>query len=799
MTILRVPDNLPVNTTDLDLTFNNITILYNGDFLHLVNLRYLDVSFNPIHTVQSSSFNGLSSLLRLEFNGHVLNYSEASMPVDIFKPLHTLTNLSMRSDISRFYRSPLNDLPDIAFGSLTNLRHLNIDTGPRTVFKSGFSNLTKLRYLVLGDTVAHGTSFSCGLGTLTNETLKGLMKTQITYIQLNGCSLQTFQRDSLKYLTNLTDFIMQGASLMKGDLQNIFKALTVFQNKSMSTVSITNLQSDSIYIAVGSSVHLKTLCPICVSHIDLDSSDIIFLDLQGVPLFNCPLIKCMKSINLRHNRISFGGLSILSFFFVPFFSNLETVDISLQRKLSVDEALSVHHGGHVPSPILLPLFLPPKIKSLNIAGISSNAGPLWDIKFLNGTNVQFLNLSYSGFRDFNHTLIGLESLEIFDLSHNDMSITSKTFFDTFPNLKQLRLNCVQFDNGFILQHGKGLFGQLKKLENFDLSDNDLVFLPSDIFSSLVTLRVINLAFNNLITIPDLTSLGKLNFIDLSHNSFTTLGNNYRKMLDKTAEFNNGLNLSLLGNTFSCDCESTGFLIWLEETSVKLDGGNYSCMDITGQMSYTKTVQTKWKAFQRYCVSGFWLIVSMGGTSFVVVTLISAFIFIKNKMKLKLILLRMIGQNIYPKKRNEFLYDAYIIYTDSIISWVFNELRIELETSGKIKLNLRDRDHVPGGCLADDILEAVRDSWKVVLILTEDFLKSDLAYFTMCNCLSAITLTTPQRLIIVIDHQMRIPTNIDFLLEAVPQRNIITVDIEATHTHFNYSGLADIILYEETSQ
>ncbi|KAK6195737.1 hypothetical protein SNE40_001100 [Patella caerulea] len=171
--ISRVPDNLPVNTTTLDLTFNNITILYNNDFLHLVNLRYLDVSFNPIQTLQSSSFNRLSSLLILEFNGHELNYSEASMPVNVFKPLQLLTNLSMRSDISRF---PLRqfDLPDQVFGLLRNLRHLKIDTGSKTVFRSGFSNLTELRYLVIGETVAHGTSFACGLGTLTNETLKGL-------------------------------------------------------------------------------------------------------------------------------------------------------------------------------------------------------------------------------------------------------------------------------------------------------------------------------------------------------------------------------------------------------------------------------------------------------------------------------------------------------------------------------------------------------------------------------------------------------------------------------------------------
>ncbi|KAK6195733.1 hypothetical protein SNE40_001096 [Patella caerulea] len=796
--ISRVPDNLPVNTTTLDLTFNNITILYNNDFLHLVNLRYLDVSFNPIQTLQSSSFNGLSSLLILEFNGHELNYSEASMPVNVFKPLQLLTNLSMRSDISRF---PLRqfDLPDQVFGLLRNLRHLNIDTGSKTVFRSGFSNLTELRYLVIGETVAHGTSFACGLGTLTNETLKGLWKTQITYIQLNSCNLQILHRDSLQYLTNLTDFMMHGTSLVKGGLQDVFQALSVYRDKTMSTVSITDFGSDSNDIATASSVSIKTVYRICVSHIDLSSSDIIYIDFKGVPPFNCPLMKCVKSIKLRHNKISLGSLPKMWFIFIRLFSNIETIDVSLQRKFSVDDETSVHRPGHTYLPIGIPVLLPPKIKSINVAGISAHTGPLYDFYFLNGNKMQLINISYAGLSDFNHTIIGLENLEMLDFSHNDMSIVSEEFFDAFPKLKQLRLSGVQFNNNFISQHGKRLFSPLKYLENLDLSGNGLVFLPYDIFSSLVALQVINLAFNNLITIPDLTSLDKLNFIDLSHNSFTTLDNKYRLMLDKTAENNNEFHLSLWGNTFSCICESTEFLIWLQETRVKLDGGNYSCMDFTGQMSYTKIVQTKWIAFQRHCVSGFWLNMAMGGASVVVVTLITAFVFIKNKMKIKLILLRMIGQNIYPKERNEFLYDAYIIYTDSIYSWVCNELRTEIETNRKIKLNLRDRDHLPGGSHADDILEAIRDSWKIVLILTEDFLKSDLAYFTMCNCLSAITLTTPQRLIIVIDHQMTIPTNIDFMLEAVSQRNIITANIETTNACFNYSRLANIIEYEETTQ
>ncbi|KAK6195823.1 hypothetical protein SNE40_001175 [Patella caerulea] len=792
-----IPDKLLVNTTTLDLTFNYITILYNNDFLHLVNLRYLDVSFNPIQALESSSFNGLSSLLILEFNGHELNYSEASMPVHVFKPLQSLTNLSMRSDISRFGEQSLN-LPNKFLECLTNLKQLNIDTGKNTMFHNGFSNLIRLQHLILGKTQKHGIVFECGLSTVFNKTFSGLRNTPTIYLDLTSCHLENLHKDSLQPLPDLQTVLLDGMHLDNGNIADAIEMFRIYKNKNMSHISINFFRSGVNFMDTGVTIDMTIFLQICLKSLDIRNSRIGLLSFD-IEALNFDNFICLEDIQLSHNHLHLGGRITVWLLLLPFFQklNIKTLDISNQRELSLEDITVRHNEITQHLPIGLPFMLPNKIESVNAAGVSPVVGPLSDIYFVGGKNLKFLNLSYCGFFDFNHTLVGIENTETLDFSFNDMSVVSKRFFDTFPNLITLRLGNTLLDNDFIIENGKRLFSPLVKIQNLDLSGNGLVFLPYDIFSSLVTLQVINLAFNNLITIPDLTSLYKLNFIDLSHNSFTTIDNKYRLMLDKTAENNNNLfNLSLRGNTFSCICESTEFLIWLQETGVKLDGGNYTCVDANGQMSYTKTIQTQWAAFRRHCVSGFWLNMAVGGTSVVVVTLITAFVFIKNKMKLKLILLRMIGQNIFPKKRNEFLYDAYIIYTDSICSWVCNELRTELETNRNIKLNLRDRDHLPGGSHADDILEAIRDSWKIVLILTEDFLKGDLAYFTMCNCLSAITLTTPQRLIIVIDHRMRIPTNIDFLLESVSQRNIVKMIPEPPNIGIRFDILTEAILSED---
>ncbi|XP_055954848.1 toll-like receptor 4 [Patella vulgata] len=421
---------------------------------------------------------------------------------------------------------------------------------------------------------------------------------------------------------------------------------------------------------------------------------------------------------------------------------------------------------------------------------------LQELSFHGLGSLLYLNMSYCGLYNAKHKVFGLGNLDILDVSGNSLSIINVTFFDEFPNLRTLRVSNAQLDNDFLAQNGLRIFSPLQKLENLDLSSNSLVFLPNDFFNSMVTLKVLNLANNNLITIPDVTQLVKLNSLYLNHNAITTLSHQTRDMLEKTNENNKKFKLHLWGNTFTCTCEEIPFLRWVEETDVDLDGSDYSCVESSGILTFTKAVYNQWTSFNRNCVSSFLLNLTIGGFGIITLTLIVAFVFLKNKMKLKLLLLRMIGKNIYPKKRDDFVYDAFIIYTDSISGWVCNELRNELETNRGIKLNLRDRDHIPGGSQADDLLEAIRDSWKIVLILTEEFLRSDLAYFAMCNCLSSVTLTTPQRLIVLIDHQTNITANLDFLLEAVNEDSILYVDLQHPLTIAFWDRISNVIKSKE---
>ncbi|XP_050396523.1 toll-like receptor 4 isoform X2 [Patella vulgata] len=801
--ISRVPGNLPRNTTTLDLTFNHIEILRNNDFRNLTHLRYLDISFNPINTLEVWAFNGLASLLVLEVNGHELNYTNySSIPSDVFSPLQSLITLSFRSNVSRFPNRDF-DLRDGVFGPLKRLKHLNMDTSSGAIFKSGFANLTELQELVIGETWKHGKRIDCGLSVIRNNTFEIFASIPVQLVQLNSCRFESFDENFLRPFPSLKIFLFNNVDVGSSNLSQVINVLRVFEYKNITEIGLRSIKTLLPYIGFNRRIDLHVLSKICVNDLDVSDNSVNSVDFDVIftyPKPRPPLSNCLKRLNIAKNRIS-GTVSKKAFpFFMLNVPNIEKVDLSDQRIFSFDKYVTrsrhrSHRHGNFDRDINI--VGSQKLRYFNMGGLPHELGPLTvNVHVLETENLKYFNISYCGLSNLQHKITGLENLEVLDVSGNDLSIINDTIMDTFPNLTQLYISNSFITNDFIIQNGTRFLRPLEKLELLDISNNGLVILPKDIFKSRVTLKTINLSGNKLVAIPDLLLLVKLESVYLNHNSLTTIPRQNRHMLDKTTAVNTKLHLYMMGNTFICTCDSISFLLWLDETKVKLDGRNYSCLESTGQMTFTNAVYKRWPSFHRQCISSLLLNYTIGGLSITIISLITAFVFFKNKMKLMLILLRMVGQHIYPRKRGDFVYDAFIIYTDSISCWVCNQLRTELETNRGIELNLRDRDHIPGGSMADDLLEAMRHSWKIVLILTEDFLRSNLAYFTMCNCLSSITLTTPHRLIIIIDHQMNIPTNIDFLLEAVSEDNILYVNLQNGLTDEFWEKLAKNIKSKE---
>lgn len=121
--LLSIPGNLPINTTDLDLSGNLIqklttqteTLVPVSGLSHLINLRKLSLSYNSITSIQGTVFQNLSMLHMLD-----LSYNKiVDIKDDIFAGLHNLTylNFSGNNDIT---------LTNNTFQDLTSLVHLDL-------------------------------------------------------------------------------------------------------------------------------------------------------------------------------------------------------------------------------------------------------------------------------------------------------------------------------------------------------------------------------------------------------------------------------------------------------------------------------------------------------------------------------------------------------------------------------------------------------------------------------------------------------------------------------------------------
>ncbi|XP_050403164.1 toll-like receptor 4 [Patella vulgata] len=673
-----VPDNLPVNTTYLYLNNNKIKHLLNNQFVKLTNLKYLNLSFNPISDIHENAFNNLYQLQVLQLNGHDLNYSHQSLPDEVFKPLTSLKRLSIRSQVKYTGNIKQFTATSKAFGYLINLQHLSVDSWIIEKFNLGFSKLFNLQELDLSS--IDYTEFNCQLPYITNNTFIVFKSIPISTINLKGCVLYYIDKDAFAPLPSLVNIVLSTAFESNLAIPDLIPTLHVFKNRTLKSVKMVNCFPHFWYFHVsGYPLSLDILSDICIEYLDLSNNQINMVDFSAFLTVPIPrLTKCLKHLDLSGNIISGKITHPLDFYLLfPKFVNLEYLDLSNQKKFQMGGNIGFHDIET--SNVRVPIQLPKNLRYLYVDGLVWRLGTLPITNCTGGSNMISLNMSYTRLTFSSKSkIIGLENLQIVDFTECNCRFIDQSFFDTFPNLTTMRLSSVNLDNDVFFNIGKRLFKPLKNLQNLDLTKNLLRILPADIFDDLTELKTISLSFNNLVSIPDLSTLVNLHNIYLSYNALAIVDEQTRSTLDKLTSDKNPIHVSLFGNTFSCTCESSSLLAWFYQTRVDLDGRNYSCIDKMGKKTTTRLITNHFRALQLHCVSSTWLTVAVTGISLLLVALLTSFVFVKNKLKIKLILLRMIGRYIKPRRREEFLYDVCILYADDVYQWVCHDLRVELE-------------------------------------------------------------------------------------------------------------------------
>lgn len=222
----------------------------------------------------------------------------------------------------------------------------------------------------------------------------------------------------------------------------------------------------------------------------------------------------------------------------------------------------------------IPHFIPNNTKILFVSGnsisrISGDSFPT-RLELLTDLHLSGNELEYVDTMAFNN----LPNLVRLDLSNNTLQNFSESAFPSDNKLQHLNLSRSLHNHSTTDELLNFLRSRnLVQLTVLDLSNNDLVILPSDIFTGLSSLVSLSLQNSSIINIHNGTlRVPPLRDLDLRNNSLKDLSSTMM------AEFSlkPDLRIQLAGNPWHCNCFIEDTLMWLKNSTQVIDVQNLTC-------------------------------------------------------------------------------------------------------------------------------------------------------------------------------------------------------------------------------
>ncbi|CAF0801271.1 unnamed protein product [Brachionus calyciflorus] len=312
-------------TETLDLSFNNLTILYSKSFYGMINLKTLDLSFNQISQFESDVFKENSSLAFLHLENNFLKYLNGNifdnlqwlrllnlecnqievLDTNTFKNLKNirkiyLGNNNLKSLDPFFHNLELLSLLDISFNKI------------KTVHKDAFMSRHNLSDILISNNQ---------ISEINSETFKG-----VNYLEKLDLSSNRIQKIDVNFTSNFPN--LKELHMSNNNLSFIetrfFNGLEKLEILKLYNCNIRNIDLNSLK-------NLKVL-HLGANKITLFSQNLSSLTellLTGNPLGNLtyPLISSQNS-NLDVLGISNCKLEYIDFDILKNLTNLRTLGIT---------------------------------------------------------------------------------------------------------------------------------------------------------------------------------------------------------------------------------------------------------------------------------------------------------------------------------------------------------------------------------------------------------------------------------------------------------------------------------------
>uniref|UniRef100_A0A2C9KD71 TIR domain-containing protein n=1 Tax=Biomphalaria glabrata TaxID=6526 RepID=A0A2C9KD71_BIOGL len=673
---LRMPTELPVTIKTLNMSLNRMVELNTSNLTKYSQLGSLILRSNPrLIKVSGQSQENISSAMRtLDLSYNNISTIEDSS----FRCFVNLQELMLSGN-------SLIDISSAMFEGLENLKSLSLSRNKiRFLNVSTFDNLANLEVLDLSRNQLNYNNRS-----MPHLVFEKLVHLRQLYLQGNVNNRQLYPSLSLSRLIQLTSLYIDVnvGSKLGPEVKTLTRLTTLVFGGHTGHCGLRNITKDFLE----NTPYLRTLI-----------------------MFGCNLyhIDQPLSLNLRNDSFAanFGMLLLL----------LVSRRFTLEKTagcVDPDQSFTAQDDPQRDG-------LPPKLRL-----VQATRFYFFDTSLLRRN--WRLNNSLTSICFTNNFLVRWgewtlpSKIQNADLSHNYAMKLTESFFRPNNSLISLNIsNNILGESFAALDSGK-VFSRLGYLRFLDISMNLLYRLPRGFLSGLKSLEVL-LATNNKLqalnlSLSHMSSVWLMNF---SQNSITWIDKVTRDDLDFLA-LSKTVSLDISFNPLPCTCDGVEVLNWMAFTNVRLVNQMYlKCQTNTGEIVSFGDLQERAEQVQRACASkAIVLVISI--SSAVVVTLMVTLALVY-RFRWKLRYLRNIALAKYagfkPKKvtGKKFQHDAYILYEDQTINFVFNDFIQELEVKRGHRLLLVDRDIMPGTYMTTAILSAVQNSYKTIPVVSPYF-------------------------------------------------------------------------------
>ncbi|XP_059194512.1 toll-like receptor 18 [Centropristis striata] len=680
--------HFPSTLEDIDLSYNKLQAVHADDFLHLPQLRILQLQFNNISHIDKDAFKNNELLEHLD----IFNNSLQEIPATALTPLMNLRKLYMSNNL--YKHATLAD----SFSRFVKLQVLSMG-GPLVMGlkKGDFKPLKNIRL--------QGFAIKCSSNLSYYEpgSLEDIQTMQMGFDMAIDQLPNALPRMLLD-LANKTFSVIQFRNLFefmyymgKEDIFQGLKGITAHQlifhrgkfNENLLRMALMNLQVAPIknvrlqYIDFARSpTFVDNGEGSSITDLVLDKLDLWYISNPDVLRFDWRFTWFNKIKQLSIQHVYFNSVPCDAWVEMEGVEVLDVSDNRLQNQFLFNQLCD--YKGTMPN--------------LHTFKLSTNE--LTSLKDLSSLTREF------------------QQLQVLDFSNNKLG-SAETSRDCVWQKNIIRV--IAHHNNFVSEAVRCLPTTVHYL---DLSYCDLDQLDMTYFEKATNLKELLLSGNKIKFIPSKWKSPSLRSLALDGNSFDLISKKSFQEMPQLSQLKAG------NNPYHCSCDLHAFVQdTLSKGKVNLTDWpwNYKCYHPEALLN---TEIANFFPGKVACDIRLVIIICVATTAAVILILmLICYIFDLpwyTKATYQIIRAKYRAQKEKAAGEPEtFTFHAFISYSHSDADWVKEELLPCLENNrNSYRLCIHERDFMPGRWIIDNIIDNIESSRKVIFVLSRHFVNSE---------------------------------------------------------------------------